>query len=179
MGWHASSLRYKDEADVNQNIHEYDQYDVPLEGVWLSRPYLDANISDFSINEERFQNFTEFSQNIQKFGRKLVLVLEAGLSADSDENKYLRMAISNEALLVDPFSKTPVRTCYGRKWANHTVAFLDFFQEKARDIWKEGLSDLYDKTKFDGIWLDMNEVTIDGNGCQPAIEEERPLTQQR
>lgn len=48
-------------------------------------------------------------------------------------------------------------------WPKSSV-FLDFFNNKSRDIWSQGLSDLQDDLPFDGIWLDMNEVTGFCNG---------------
>lgn len=35
--------------------------------------------------------------------------------------------------------------------------FFDFFHEKTKKMWTEGLQKLYEKVPFDGVWLDMNE----------------------
>jgi len=44
------------------------------------------------------------------------------------------------------------------------TAFIDFFGQQGKDIWNNGLMNLFREVPFDGIWLDMNEVytTCDG-----------------
>jgi len=55
-------------------------------------------------------------------------------------------------------------------WPNKTV-FLDFFGDNAAQIWEEGLTDLYQKVPYDGLWLDMNEATAFCNGECPSYGE--------
>jgi len=42
--------------------------------------------------------------------------------------------------------------------------FLDFFANGTKDLWIQGLQDLYTQVKFDGVWLDVNEPTGSCNG---------------
>ena len=42
--------------------------------------------------------------------------------------------------------------------------FLDWFHPESKKIWADGLNDLYKEMPFDGIWLDMNEITGFCNG---------------
>jgi len=51
-------------------------------------------------------------------------------------------------------------------WPNNTV-FLDWFNDEVVNVWNEGLKDLYEQIPFDGLWLDMNEVTGFCNGECP------------
>lgn len=51
-------------------------------------------------------------------------------------------------------------------WPNKTV-FLDFFDDAAKEVWGQGLRDLYQIIPYDGIWLDMNEATGFCNGECP------------
>lgn len=46
---------------------------------------------------------------------------------------------------------------FGWVWPK-TVHFADFFHPNGSKFWKEGMQHLYDKIKFSGIWLDMNEL---------------------
>lgn len=56
-------------------------------------------------------------------------------------------------------------------WPESTV-FLDWFNEHSATVWKTGLGDLYEKLKFDGLWLDMNEVTGFCNGDSSSEDEQ-------
>lgn len=37
--------------------------------------------------------------------------------------------------------------------------FLDFLEDEAVKIWKDGLKDLFALVKYDGLWLSINEAT--------------------
>ena len=56
-------------------------------------------------------------------------------------------------------------------WPESTV-FLDWFNENSADVWKAGLGDLYEKLKYDGLWLDMNEVTGFCNGDSTSTDDQ-------
>jgi len=56
-------------------------------------------------------------------------------------------------------------------YANKTV-FLDFFSDKAADIWNQGLKALHDQVPFDGLWLDVNEATTFCNGECPDYSQQ-------
>ena len=55
----------------------------------------------------------------------------------------------------------------GVAWPGKTV-FPDFLHPDTSSYWQEGLRRLYEKVKFSGIWLDMNEYTNFCAGpCEP------------
>jgi alpha-glucosidase (family GH31 glycosyl hydrolase) len=61
-------------------------------------------------------------------------------------------------------------------WPGKAV-FLDFFNQGAIDIWKQGLNDLWDSVPYDGIWLDLNEASGDCNGeCGAALPNKTEST---
>lgn len=43
-------------------------------------------------------------------------------------------------------------------WPQKAV-FVDWFNDKCTNVWGTGLWDLYNRTHYDGIWIDMNEPT--------------------
>lgn len=86
-------------------------------------------------------------------------MLDAGLQNDR-ESIYVAKAATDGALIVDNDSKHPIEQYI---WPVSSV-FLDFFNEKARDVWSAGLAALYDDLPFDGLWLQRNEVSGLCNG---------------
>lgn len=46
----------------------------------------------------------------------------------------------------------------GQVWPNDAV-YPDFFDTEGISWWKENLGNMHDKVAFDGLWLDMNEVS--------------------
>lgn len=56
----------------------------------------------------------------------------------------------------------------GKVWPGPSV-FVDFFHPNASTYWSDMLGLLYDKVKFSGIWLDMNEyANFDGPYDPPS-----------
>lgn len=51
----------------------------------------------------------------------------------------------------------------GRVWAGEVV-FTDYFHPNSTQYWSDMLQHLYDKVKFSGTWIDMNEISNLCNG---------------
>jgi alpha-glucosidase (family GH31 glycosyl hydrolase) len=57
----------------------------------------------------------------------------------------------------------------GAVWPGDTT-FVDFLHPNASKYWEDMLGILYQKVQFDGVWLDMNEVSNFCNGpCTTPI----------
>lgn len=66
-----------------------------------------------------------------------------------------------------PDGKTPY---VGKVWPGSTT-FVDFFHPNSTQYWVDMLDRLYQKVKFSGIWLDMNELANFCDGaCTPTSE---------
>jgi alpha-glucosidase (family GH31 glycosyl hydrolase) len=50
------------------------------------------------------------------------------------------------------------------KNGTYGYVYLDWFHNSSRSVWAKGLKHLYTQMEFDGIWLDMNEITGFCNG---------------
>jgi len=68
-----------------------------------------------------------------------------------------------------PDGKTPY---VGKVWPGSTT-FVDFFHPNATKYWVDMLDRLYQKVKFSGIWLDMNELA---NFCDGACSRTSEAT---
>lgn len=83
-------------------------------------------------------------------------LIDAGVSVKTD------FAIK-AGMDMDVFVKKDGRPYIGKVWPGY-VHFVDFLHPNATNFWSQMLKHLYDKVKFSGIWLDMNEVSdFDGN----------------
>ena len=59
----------------------------------------------------------------------------------------------------------------GKVWPGSTT-FVDFFHPNASQYWQDMLDRLYQKVKFSGVWLDMNEYANFCDGaCNPPAEQ--------
>lgn len=91
LGWQASSYNYKTQAKYQEVIDAYKTNKIPLEGVHLDIPYL-GNYADFSVNTTTFPTISTFADNLHTNNQKLVVIVDAGLSADSVEGFWTKAA---------------------------------------------------------------------------------------
>ena len=142
LGWHSSAYAYKTLDMVKANVENYKNNSIPLEGVWLDIPYM-QDYADFTVNNETFAGLKEFTQKIQGDGQRMIVIVDAGISADNTDNKYYKDAQSNKVLIQSSINSDEFEGALTAKvWPNHTV-FLDFWNENATKIWADGLKDLY------------------------------------
>jgi alpha-glucosidase (family GH31 glycosyl hydrolase) len=77
---------------IEGTVSKYGAADIPLEAIWLDIPYLD-NYSDFSVDSVAFPTIGDYVNNVlHPNNQKIVVILDAGLSADDLDNKYYKMA---------------------------------------------------------------------------------------
>jgi alpha-glucosidase (family GH31 glycosyl hydrolase) len=88
LGWHASAYAYQTQADVQANIDGYKTAGIPLEGVWLDIPYLNA-YADFSIDTTAFPDLKSLTDTCHANGQRVIPIIDAGISADKLDNKYI------------------------------------------------------------------------------------------
>lgn len=63
-----------------------------MEAIWLDIPYMD-NYADFSVDSNAFPTIGDYVTNVLHANKqKMVVILDAGLSADDLNNKYYELA---------------------------------------------------------------------------------------
>ena len=173
LGWNAASYGYQTLADIQKNVDSYAAADIPLEGVWLDIPYMD-DYSDFTVDQTNWKDLDTYTKSIQQDGKRMIVIVDAGIDSKKGgpAEDYFTEARINDTLL-----KSTINTEEG--WLNGSLSldvwpkktvFIDFFNKKGVQIWEKGLTDLFAKVNFDGLWLDMNEVTGFCNGECPNLE---------
>lgn len=157
LGWQASSYNYKNQAKYQEVIDQYKANKIPLEGVHLDIPYL-GNYADFSVNTTAFPTISTFADNLHAANQKLVVIVDAGLSADSVEGFWTKAADKGVLLKSTHNPQDNQGWLTQHVWPTKTV-FLDFMNDVAAGVWMEGINSLFAKVNYDGLWLDMNEAT--------------------
>ncbi len=112
--------------------------------------------------------------------------MDAALSAEdiTDNNPYYTMGNEDNTFIKSGIwrSEKYNNNLVSKVWPNEAV-FMDWFNKKCMNVWSKGLYDLYQQTKYDGLWIDMNEPTTFQHGeTKPsdaipvkAAEEEKTL----
>lgn len=119
---------------VEEVVGNYTAAGMPLETVWLDIPYLDG-YADFTVNKTAFPSLDVFTKKLHDNNQHLVVILDAGLSADDVNNVYYQMALKAHTLIMSTLYNEPLKL---KVWPNETV-FMDWFANASAEVWGTGL----------------------------------------
>lgn len=152
FGYFQSRWGYRDKDEVRKVYHTFRSNDIPLEGIYLDLDYMD-DFKDFTISEERFDDFKEFVSDLKEDGLYLVPIIDAGVKVEEGYDIY------EEGIAGDHFCKDKDGKPYeGVVWPGK-VHFPDFMKEETQDWFGSKYKVLTD-CGIEGFWNDMNEPAI-------------------
>jgi len=177
MGFHQSSWTYETQPKLQAMIDGYDTAKIPLEAVWLDIPYMDK-YADFTVDTTAFPTLKALTTALHAKKRHIIPILDAGLSADGEKNPTYVKAKAGNLLVKSTLASSQAK--FGGNialnvWPVHAV-FPDYFQKAAQTLWVDGITALRAEFDFDGIWLDMNEITGFCDGECPDATKAGPTT---
>ncbi|KAJ7216187.1 hypothetical protein O6H91_Y471800 [Diphasiastrum complanatum] len=154
LGFHQCRWGYKSVAELEDVVHNYKVAEIPLEVIWSDIDYMDAR-KDFTLDPENFpaQRMGAFLDKLHKNNQRYVLIADPGIKCEKNYNAFER------GLEADIFIKDSTGTPYlGQVWPG-AVHFADFLHPNISSFWTSAIADFHRLVPFDGLWLDMNEVS--------------------
>ena len=153
MGYHQSRWGYANVSDLTNTLQGYKDNNIPLDVIWSDIDYM-IDYLDFTIDETRFP-IDGLKSMLSNFDKKWVPIIDAGIGTSNiSENLAYQRGLEKDLFLKNKQG----RNLLGIVWPGESV-FPDFFHPETEDYWMELLKEFYNKVSFDGIWLDMNEVS--------------------
>ena len=124
--------------------------------MWSDIDYMKDYRNFIYDSDVAFKGLPEFINDLHKQGMRYVPILDAGTSARPLPQDNYTAYINGQKAGV--FLKLNGETFIGQVWPND-AAFPDFFNPTAIKWWQDNLSSMQGLLPFDGLWLDMNEVS--------------------
>lgn len=152
FGYGQSRWGYMNESDIENVLKGHNENGIPLDMIYLDIDYM-KDFKDFTINEERFPNFSQFVSKMKKEEIHLIPIIDAGVKIEKDYDVY-EQGIENNYFCFDKENKPFVAAV----WPGQ-VHFPDFLNKDARAWFGNKYKFLMDKG-IDGFWNDMNEPAI-------------------
>jgi len=177
FGNHQSRYGYHSQQKLKEVVDKYTKAKLPLEAIWTDIDYFE-DLNPFTLDKERYPSMQEFVDWLHQRNIKMVPIVEAAIPI-IPENKAYQVGLEKGAFINrGQADKTFEKYAHvvGVVWPGYST-FVDFVNPKSREYWVEMLEYMYEKLfPFDGIWLDMNEVTSFCDGeCDLNGENRKPL----
>ncbi|EWS76217.1 glycoside hydrolase family 31 protein (macronuclear) [Tetrahymena thermophila SB210] len=155
FGFHQSRWGYRNQHMIFDTIEKHKQNNIPLDTIWSDIDYMNDK-QTFTVNSVDFpESFFDKLHNELKIN--YIPIVDCGVGA-KDYNKgnlALKKGIEMDIFLRSPFTGKRYK---GKVWPGDSF-FPDFLHPNISEYWSFMFQDFYNKTHFNGIWVDMNEPT--------------------
>lgn len=152
FGFQQSRWGYQNEQDIRQVVSSYRENHIPLDAVYLDIDYMER-FKDFTVDQEKFPNFTDFVGEMKQQGIRLVPIIDAGVKIE-DGYSVCEEGLKNGYFCKDEEGREYVTAV----WPGRTY-FPDFLNSDARRWFGSKYKTLLD-CGIEGFWNDMNEPAI-------------------
>nr|XP_023423179.1 uncharacterized protein LOC100714419 [Cavia porcellus] len=140
--------------------------------------YMDER-KDFTYDPVSYRGFPDFAKELHNNGQKLVIIVDPAISNDSSSSNRYGPFDRGSAMNIWVNSSDGVNPLIGEVWPGRTV-FPDYTNPNCAVWWTREFELFYNQVEFDGIWIDMNEVSnfVDGSvsGCSTNNLNYPPFT---
>jgi alpha-glucosidase (family GH31 glycosyl hydrolase) len=176
LGWHQCRWGYNTLDEVIDVVNNYTYYGIPLDTMWNDIDYMNE-YKDFTTDPVRYplKRMSDFIKKLHDDGKHYMMIVDPGIFPEKGYAPY------DEGLKDDLFIKSSNGSYFlGKVWPGHTY-FPDFTHPMAAEYWKNQIVQFHQSgIEFDGLWIDMNEISNFCNGeCNPASESRVSATQSR
>ncbi|KAL5596541.1 hypothetical protein BROUX41_006767 [Berkeleyomyces rouxiae] len=166
FGYHQSRWGYKKWEDLQEVAQRMQDAGIWMETIWSDIDYMDR-YRDFTTAPTGFplDQFSRFLNSLHARGQHYVPIIDAAIfrpnhGEEASYPPYQRGIAKNAFIMADANGSEYV----GRVWPGYTV-FPDFVgpslggDAQTDEWWTDEIKRLHSGVKFDGLWIDMNEVS--------------------
>ncbi|KAG0586204.1 hypothetical protein KC19_2G072100 [Ceratodon purpureus] len=155
LGFHQCRWGYRNVTVVKSVVENFRKAGIPLDTMWNDIDYSDKFL-DFTHDEERFplKEWRGFVDELHANGQHYVILVDPGIGIAYDDYQTYKRGLEQDIYLKDD-DGTPYM---GQVWPG-PVVYPDFLNPNATPWWTNEVQLFHDQLPFDGMWIDMNEVS--------------------
>ncbi|KAF2093517.1 glycoside hydrolase family 31 protein [Rhizodiscina lignyota] len=161
FGYHQCRWGYANWTQLQEVVDNFKRLDIPLETIWTDIDYMKL-YRDFTNDPVTFSvpEGKEFLAKLHANNQHYVPIVDSAIyipNPDNETDAYPTYNRGHEAgvFLLNPGTDEEY---IGDVWPGYTV-FPDWQASKAVEWWSNELVNWYKDIHFDGIWIDMSEVS--------------------
>uniref|UniRef100_A0A2K5D9Z6 alpha-glucosidase n=1 Tax=Aotus nancymaae TaxID=37293 RepID=A0A2K5D9Z6_AOTNA len=167
LGFHLSRYEYGTLDNMREVMERNRAAQLPYDVQHADIDYMDER-RDFTYDPVDFKGFPEFVKELHNNGQKLVIIVDPAISNNSSSSKPYGPYDRGSDMKIWVNGSDGVTPLIGEVWPGHTV-FPDYTNPNCAVWWAKEFELFHNQVEFDGIWIDMNEVSnfVDGSvsGC--------------
>jgi len=167
IAYHQCRWNYNDQDDVNMVNSKFDEFDIPMDVMWLDIEHTDGK-KYFTWDTRKFPDSIGMVDNLVSKGRKLVTIVDPHIKKES--GYWVHTDLTNKGL----YTKNAEGGDYeGWCWPGASY-YPDFLNKEARDYF----ADQYKLENYKGstldvyTWNDMNEPSV-FNGPEVTMPKDK------
>ncbi|KAK9362690.1 glycosyl hydrolases family 31-domain-containing protein [Lipomyces starkeyi] len=138
----------------------YQTSDRLSETIWTDIDYMDS-YKDFTTEIHRYplEKFQAVIDALHANHQHYIPIVDEAIYHPSPFNKSDIYPVFDDGVAAEAFLKNADGSLYiGAVWPGYTV-YPDWLASGTQDWWTKAMVDWHKRVPFDGIWLDMNEVS--------------------
>lgn len=154
LGYQQNRYSYYPQTEVMRIAHTLREKRIPADGITLDIHYMNR-YQLFTWNKNRFPQPVQMTQELNKLGFKLTVIVDPGIKVEKGAPAY------ESGLNKDVYLKYTDGNAYtGQVWPGW-CNFTDFTAQKGRSWWQNQVK-FFAAAGVSGIWNDMNEISTWG-----------------
>ena len=176
LGVWQSRFGYKSIFHIENEVKQFRLHNLPLEGIFLDIEMYDEK-KPFVLDRKYYP--AQKIRDIKHFyDLRIIPIVEPVIASSKkfnlcsikDQFPHLKPHSKNKLFEFDPekigleysifLKDLEGNPLFLKQWYKDKVLIPDFLHPNITEFWKTMLSHLHSQTEFDGIWLDMNEISI-------------------
>ncbi|KAF3827276.1 hypothetical protein GH733_002762, partial [Mirounga leonina] len=172
LGFQLSRWNYKSLDVVKEVVQRNRNASIPFDTQYTDIDYMEAK-KDFTYDKVAFQGLPEFVQDLHEHGQKYVIILDPAISIDKlTSGAAYKTYDRGNAKNVWVNESDGTTALIGEVWPGLTV-FPDFTNPNCIDWWADECNIFQQEVKYDGLWIDMNEVSSFIQGSKKGCENNK------
>jgi alpha-glucosidase len=160
FGYHQCRWGYKNWTQLNEVVETFRTSGIPLETIWTDIDYMNQ-YRDWSVDENTFPvaEGQKFLAQLHANGQHYVPIVDSAIYISNPSNASDAYGVYTRGNDSGVFLMNPDGSQYiGAVWPGYTV-FPDWHTDESVSWWSNEMVQWYKDIQYDGIWIDMSEVS--------------------
>ncbi|PGH01895.1 alpha-glucosidase [Blastomyces parvus] len=163
FGFHQCRWGYKSWMELEDVVSNFEKFEIPLETIGEKLSDIDfmKGYRDFEFHPDNYPipEGQKFVSMLHQKGLHWIPIVDAAIYIPNPENPADAYNTFERGNASGVFLRNPDGSVYiGAVWPGYTV-FPDFSAAGSQEWWSTELREFFNKVPYDGIWIDMNEVS--------------------